>query len=152
MGESAGDEQLTVIFAREFHGDVASEGGRSAADVHRDVEHRARDHAHQLGLRGGPVLEMKSPYHAVTRFRFVVLHEIHGPRNLLETLSGEALEEIAPGVAEQVGFEDQHPFDVGSVYFHLCSSMSLRRYCPYWFLSIGPASSRTLSAVIQPLR
>ena len=32
------------------------------------------------------------------------------------------------------------------------SASSLSRYCPYWFLSMGPATSRSFSSDIHPLR
>ena len=45
------------------------------------------------------------------------------------------------------------PFDVS----HLsaaqgCSSLNRMRYCPYWFLSMGRATSRSFSASIHPCR
>lgn len=32
------------------------------------------------------------------------------------------------------------------------SASSLIKYCPYWFLSMGPATSRSFSSDIHPLR
>ena len=39
---------------------------------------------------------------------------------------------------------------VSELIFIFFSSITLRRYCPYWFLIIGWAISRILSSVIQP--
>lgn len=113
MCEAARDEELTVVFAREFDGDMLSEGGRSAADVDRHVEHTPLDHADQLGLGMLAQLEVEAAHDAVRRAGFVVLDEVHDADGLFEPPPGEALEEVPAPVAEDDRFEDDDPFDLG---------------------------------------
>ena len=59
------DEELTLVVFRQLHRHVAAERGGAAADIHRDVEHAAPDHADQFRLGVPPFLEMEAPQHAV---------------------------------------------------------------------------------------
>ena len=125
--ESAGDEQLTLVFARKLDGHKAAEGRRAAADVHGHIQYGSRNHAHQLALGMRRLLEVQPAKHPVGGLRFVVLHEAYGAHRLVECAQGETLEEIAPPVAEnlrfhnndsiQVGFDDMHKCCVYGPYF-----------------------------------
>ena len=118
VGESAGDEELTVILFGEFHGDVAAECGRTAPDVDRYIEHTTLDDTHQLRLGMGCFLEMQAAQNAVRGFRFVVLHEIYGPNLFAEVTFGERFEEITALIAEQTRFDDDHAVYGCFDYFH----------------------------------
>ena len=103
------------------------------------------------------LLEMESAQYAPAGFGFVVLHEAYGPDGLVELLLGVAFEEIAAVVAEHLRLDDNHVLDCGGNDFHyFCSrfnsSITLSRYCPYWFLIIGCANARIFSSEIQPMR
>ena len=151
VGESARNEQLAVVFARQFHGHVPAESRRAAADVHRHVEHAARDYAHEFRLRMGRQLEVEPAHHPVARARLVVLYEFRRPYQPVERPLRVALHEVAPGIAVACGFEDHHPFDGCLDNFHRCgSSSSFSKYRPYWLRRIGSASARSRSRVIQP--
>ena len=100
---------------------------------------------------------MEPAQHAPAGFGFVVLHEAYGPDGLVELLLGVAFEEIAAVVAEDLRLDNNHVLDRGGNDFHyFCSrfnsSITLSRYCPYWFLIIGCASARIFSSEIQPMR
>ena len=45
-----------------------------------------------------------------------------------------------------------YPLNVSELISSFFSSITLSRYCPYWFFIIGFASSRIFSSVIHPLR
>ena len=99
---------------------------------------------------------MQPPHDAESRHRLIVLHEIHRvPQErddlLVELALRETLEEIAARVFKNARFQDQYAGDVGREDVHIFS-MHFSRYCPYWFLSIGCASSRIRSAEIHPWR
>ena len=134
-----------------------AERGRSAPYIDGDVQNPTLNDPHQFGLGCGPLLEMESAQYAPAGFGFVVLHEVYGPDGLVELLLGVAFEEIAAVVAEHLRLDDNHVLDCGGNDFHyFCSrfnsSITLSRYCPYWFLIIGCASARIFSSEIQPMR
>jgi hypothetical protein len=118
VGEAAGDEELAAVRVGELHGDVASERGRAAADVDRDVEHPAPHRTHELRLGVVAFLEVKPPHHAAARQRFVVLHEAYRPHQRVEVALRVTLEEIPAHIAEYLGLEDHDALDVGCDRFH----------------------------------
>jgi len=155
--ESARYEELAVILGGQFDGDVFAERGRSAPYIDGDVQNPTLNDPYQFGLGCGPLLEMEPAQHAPAGFGFVVLHEAYGPDGLVELLLGVAFEEIAAVVAEDLRLDNNHVLDRGGNDFHyFCSrfnsSITLSRYCPYWFLIIGCASARIFSSEIQPMR
>ena len=134
-----------------------AERGRSAPYIDGDVQNPTLNDPHQFGLGCGPLLEMESAQYAPAGFGFVVLHEAYGPDGLVELLLGVAFEEIAAVVAEDLRLDNNHVLDRGGNDFHyFCSrfnsSITLSRYCPYWFLIIGCANARIFSSEIQPMR
>ena len=117
VGEALGHQKLPVVLRRQLHRHVLPEGGRSAADVHRHVQHRAEHATHQLGLGVGRILVMQATHHAVAGHRFVVLDEVHRVaqhrRHLgVEVALREALEEVAPRVGEHPRLQDQEALDI----------------------------------------
>ena len=84
VGESAGHEELQMIFLRQLHGHMAPVGRRTLADVDGNVEHPAAHAAHEFALGEGRTLEMQAAHHAARRARLVVLHEIDAAHSLVE--------------------------------------------------------------------
>ncbi len=77
MGEAGRDQHLVLAVGAEHRGHVPAEGGRALAQVHRDVEDRALDDAHQLVLGEGRDLEVEAAHGpARSRIGVVVLHEL----------------------------------------------------------------------------
>ena len=122
-------------------------------DVDGDVEHASPHHAHELRLCVAPPLEVEPADDAAARQRLVVLHEAHGAHPGVELPLRITLEIVAARIAEHLRCEQ-----LDSLYFGLqlphrvVSSSILSRYCPYWFLRIGSAISRSRSAEIHPSR
>ena len=87
----------------------------------------------------GRQLEMQAAEHAVVRKTLIVLHKVDLYARLAGEVAGvETLEEIAAGVAEDAGLDDEDPLDGGRYYLHLFFSlMRLSKYWPYWFLAMG---------------
>ena len=96
---------------------------------------------------------MKTPHNSISGHGFVILDKgytvTYKRRNQRVKLAlGETLKEIAPGIFEYLRFYYQCPLECSFNYVHF--SINLSKYCPYWFLSMGWASSRILSSLIQP--
>ena len=92
---------------------------------------------------------MQSPDYAIGGAAFIVLDKFDMADSPVELPPGERLEKIAAPVIEQFRFNDDNTFYVSLYDIHV--SASLRRYCPYWFFTIGAASSLSFSRVIQPI-
>ena len=101
-----------------------------------------------------PRLEAHRPY-----LRPVFDHEVSADgRKLVREIRKHWKREIRYGRAYGLGRRrlacracNKRPFPVQRP-SRPTSASSLIRYCPYWFLSMGPATSRSFSSDIHPLR
>ena len=59
MGKTLGNEQLAAVFRAEFRGDRLAVGGRTGAEIDRDVEDRAAADADEFVLRMGRLLKRR---------------------------------------------------------------------------------------------
>lgn len=118
VGETLWNKELAVVLFRQFHGHVLSVSRRALADVNRHVEHSPLDATHQLALSERRALEMQPAHHAVARHALVVLHEMDGADFFVKLFLVVGLEEIAPLVLEQAGFDDHHAFYACLDYVH----------------------------------
>ena len=76
VGKAGGQVELAEIVGGEQRGDILPVSGTSLADIDREVETRAAQHPHELGLRKRRLLKMQPAHHTLLRARLVVLHEI----------------------------------------------------------------------------
>ena len=100
------DVELALVLARERHADPAAEGRRADADVDGDVEDLALEDRDELAL-GVRVLVVQPAEHAPARAREVVLDERGGQPGLGVAGAVPGLQEVAAGVAEDEGLDDQ---------------------------------------------
>ena len=127
VGEAFGHEELAVVVFGEFDCYVLAVGGAALADIHCHIEHLAPDASDEFTLGVGRPLEMQPAHHSVGGHRFVVLHEVDVKSGLLpEFLGVEALEEVSPGVPEDLRLDDEHAFYVAFYDFHVIIS-----YCTF---------------------
>ena len=126
VGETFGYEELAVVLFGEFDCNVLAVGGAALADVNRHIEDFAPDAPDEFALGVGRPLEVEPAHHSVGGHRFVVLHEGDvKPCLLPEHLGVETLEEISPGVSEDLRLDNEHAFYVGFNYFHLWRDVNL---------------------------
>ena len=104
--ESGGDVELTKVVGGEQRGDVLPVGGTTLADIDCEVEARAAQHPHELGLRVRRLLEMQPAHHALLRARLVVLHEIVFDSQLFEPLLVITFEKISAVILENRRLDD----------------------------------------------
>src|SRR5260221_10526708 len=100
--------QLLLVLARQYCARPLAERRRALADIHRDIEHLAGDHAYQLALR---LLEliMQAAQHALGAFGMVVLHKIDiEAGSLCKDLAIERFKEEAALVAKYLGLDQQY--------------------------------------------
>ena len=64
LGESPWHEELQMVVLCQFHSHMLSVCRGAFADVNSDVEYRAVDAAHELGLGERRTLEMQSAHYA----------------------------------------------------------------------------------------
>ena len=65
MSETARDEQLLVIFFRQFYSNMSAEGRRILAKIHCHIQHLSLDDSDELGLSMRRLLEMQSPDNSI---------------------------------------------------------------------------------------
>jgi len=113
VSKALGDEELTVVALVELHGNVTAVGGRAGAQVDGHIEHGTTNATHELGLRERRALEMETADDAARAHALVVLHEVDVSDLCLEVALGEGLEEIAAGIGENTGLNDEQPLYIG---------------------------------------
>lgn len=106
MGETCGDPQHVPVLGGERQGVPCSEPGRVAAEVDGDVEDLALQHANEFSL-GLADLVVEAAKDVLVGERLIVLDEVRIGNELVEGGLVEALEEVAPVVAIDFGFEEQ---------------------------------------------
>ena len=119
VGKALGNEELQLVLAAEFCRNVFAEGGAADADVHRNVQHAAFQHAYQLALAVGALLVMQPADYAVAAVAFVVLNEAYAGYGLLELTLVEALEEASSGIFENARLQNKHAGYFGLYNIHL---------------------------------
>ena len=106
MGQAAGDEELSPVLGRKFHGNVPAIGRRAFPQIDGHIEHPAFKHTHELGLRVFSLLEMQAAHGAEAGLGLVVLDEVVMQASGLELRLAVAFEKIAARVFENAGFDD----------------------------------------------
>ena len=102
VGEALRDPELPLVLGGEHLAQPAPAGRRAAPQVDGHVEDLAADHPHQLPLRLRQLV-VEAAQHAARREAVVVLHEAERPaQGRLQLALVVALEEEAPGVAEDL--------------------------------------------------
>ena len=96
-------------------------GWGTFADVDGDVEDGALDAADEFGLGEWWGLEVEAAHHAVGGHALVVLYELDAMTKdwgdcFVEVTFGEALEEVAAGVAEYFWFNNYYAVNGGFDY------------------------------------
>ncbi len=118
VGKPGGQEELHEVVGGEQHAVVLAVGRTALANVDGEVEGCALDDAHQLGLGVGRALEVETAHDTLLGARLVVLHEGFGDAGLLPGLLVIALEEVAAGILEHFGMQDEQAVDRCFLYFH----------------------------------
>jgi len=127
MGESLGDEELSVVLFSQLATDVLSVSPGTFADIHGHIQHTTPNTTHKFALRVGRILEMQAAKHTIVAFGLVVLHKIHFHSRLgSELLRIERLEEISTGISEHLGLNYQNPVYRCLYYLHLTQKERLR--------------------------
>ena len=72
VGESAWNEELTMVFGGEFDGHMLSEGGTTVADVYGDIDHTALGAAHEFALRVGHALIVETAHDTARGARIIL--------------------------------------------------------------------------------
>src|SRR5882672_12088332 len=109
---------LPLVLRGQFNADPLAEVRRRLPKIDRHVEHRTRDHPHQLALRLDELV-VDPAQHVPYRPRVVVLHELHiEPGGLTKRARVPALHEKTTVVAEYLRFKDQHLWQRGENNFH----------------------------------
>ena len=119
MGEALGDENVAMVVFSEFNSNMMPIGRATFTNIYCHIEDCSPDAAHQFALGVGRALEVESAEHAIAAAGVVVLHEVDvQPCLLPEFLGVETLEEISPGVPEDLRLDYERAFYVGFNYFH----------------------------------
>ena len=84
MGETPGNEYLTVILSGKFHGNVPAECRRTFPYVHSHIKNRPADYPDQLALGEWRFLEMKPSDNAAGRAALIVLDKSDPADRLIE--------------------------------------------------------------------
>ncbi|RMS05884.1 hypothetical protein ALP75_203295 [Pseudomonas syringae pv. actinidiae] len=121
MRKTFRNPQLTGVFSGQLDADPLPEVRRTAADVHRHIQHCADSDAHQLTLCVFDLI-MQAAQHASLRARVVVLHKLPGQASgLLKSPGVEAFIEEASFITEYLGFQNQDFRQLCGYYVHVTS-------------------------------
>jgi len=104
--ETGRQVELAEIIGGEQRGDVLPVGGAALTDVNREIETRAAQYPHELGLCIRRLLEVQPAHYPLLRARLVVLHEIVQNAQLFESLFVITLEKIPAVIFENRRFDD----------------------------------------------
>lgn len=109
VGKSAWNEELTVVFSREFHFHVLSESRRSATYVNGYIKYGALNDTYQLALCERWLLEMKSAHYSVRRFAFIVLYEMDFAYLFIKSALGKRFKKVSAVISEDSGSRIRGP-------------------------------------------
>ena len=112
VGEPARHEELAAVLRRQHRALPFSVGGAVRAQVDGHVEHLARHHADELGLRM-LYLEVQAAQHALDRGGLVVLHELAVDAARDEVGAFVGFHEVAAFVAVGGDVHHEHALDGG---------------------------------------
>ena len=113
MSKTAGDEDLTMVVARELDGDMLTKGGGTTADVDNDIKNSTLNTTHELALRVGHALIVEATNDAVGGHALVVLNELYGAYQFVELALRKGLEEIATRVLKDARLYDNNALEGG---------------------------------------
>ena len=82
-------------------------GGTALADIDGYIQYFSFDATHQFALGEGWGLEVQATHHAIAGHGFVVLYKVDFAYFFFEFSLGETFEEVASGVFEHFGFDDE---------------------------------------------
>ena len=106
MGEASWYEELAMVIFGQFYSNVLAIGGRTLADIDGYIEHGSFDATNQFALGKGWGLEVQAAHDAIAGHGFVVLYKVDFSHFFFEFPLGETFEEVASGVFEHFGFDD----------------------------------------------
>ncbi len=110
------------VLAGEFEGFPLSEGGRTAAEVKRDIENLAGDDADELSL-GLANLIMQAADDIFFGIGMIVLHERLWNAEFGKRALVVAFQKEAAVVAEHARFEEQKSGEASGDFFHRTHSL-----------------------------
>ena len=94
-------------------------GGAALADIDGYIQYFSFDATYQFTLGEGWGLEVQASHHAIAGHGFVVLYKVDFTNFFFEFSLGEAFEEVASGVFEHFGFDDNEAGYFGFDYFQI---------------------------------
>ncbi len=113
MSEAPGDEELPMVLFGEGYGDMLPEGGGSPTDIHGDIQNDALHTTYEFTLSMRRGLEVEPSHDPIGGEAFVVLYELYRTDEPIKLTLGEGLEEVAPLIFEELGFDDDHALEGG---------------------------------------
>ena len=113
MGKALWNEELAMIVFCQLYSHMLAVSRGALANIHSYIEYSTLYAAYQIALGIWWTLEVQASHNAIAAHRLVVLAEVYTMTqdwsNLLFKLSlAEALEEVASGVFENTGLNDEH--------------------------------------------
>ena len=88
-------------------------GGTAFADIDWDIQYFTFDATYQFALGKGWGLEVQASHHAIAGHGFVVLYKVDFAYFFFKFPEAETFEEVASGVFEHFGFDDNEAFYCG---------------------------------------
>ena len=126
MSKTLRDKELTMIVFCQFYSYMLAISRGTFTNIYSYIEDSTFYTAYQLALGIWWALEVQASHHTIAAHRLVILAEVNTVSqdwgNLLFKLSlAEALEEVATGVFEDAGLNDEHVGNICLYYFHIKS-------------------------------
>ena len=81
-------------------------GGAALSDIDCDIQYFTFDATHQFALGKGWGLKVQATHHTIAGHGFVVLYKVDFAYFFFEFSLGETFEEVASGVFEHFGFDN----------------------------------------------
>ena len=113
VGKSAWNEELTVVFSREFHFHVLAESRRSATYINSYIKYGALNDTNQLALCERWLLEMKSAHYSVRRFAFIVLYEMDFAYLFIKSALGKRFKKESAVISEDSALQENRAYERG---------------------------------------
>ena len=126
VGKPSGNEELELVFFRQYNAHPLSIGFAVFSQVNRDVEHFTADHSHQFTLREG-LLTMKASQNTLLGFGLIILYEGDVDAAFFELVFIIRLHEITSLIAKDGRFYDVDAFNLRLVEFEFSHLLSLHQ-------------------------
>lgn len=118
MSKATGNEELPFVLVAQLYHDVTAKGGRRLTKVDRHIEHTTTNDTHQLGLRIGTPLVVKTTKNPEARLRLIVLNEVYRTYMVYKFLLLPSLKKIASRIVKDAWLNNIHSFDIGFLEYH----------------------------------